>query len=290
MSIYSDANTNMMSRFRDNPCRGLVVGEDANGNLVQLSWIMGRSEGSQNRVYVFEDNILRTKAFDESKVDDPSLIIYTAMLKNEYGMHVVGNGSQTEAVSRYNQWSKSNWKSCLVSGQSVYTCEPDAPTFTPRITGALLNDDENPEPVGVISVLSADKYAKEVWKEAMHKFPKKLADFEKPGMRKSEVLQAYIRAVGNKCCLVPHKFPTVRRYYDFPLQRGFGYCVTTYMPGSKELSSFEGEPFIVPLQRTLEDTVDSFWERLEPQWRVAIAGKQIMGDDTDLVVIRNRHA
>ena len=59
--MRAQAKQNMRKRFLDNPCRGLVLGMDCDGNHVQLCWIMGRSENSQNRIYVVEGDMLQAR-------------------------------------------------------------------------------------------------------------------------------------------------------------------------------------------------------------------------------------
>ena len=113
------------------PGRGLVVGKTPNGNnLVQMAWLMGRSENSRNRRYVHEGNIIRTEAVDPSKVTDPSLIIYNAM-REDMDHYAVTNGDQTDTI----------FESALRGGPDFFVramCareyEPDAPNFTPRIS------------------------------------------------------------------------------------------------------------------------------------------------------------
>lgn len=116
------------------PGRGIVLGRTAVGDAVQVYWVMGRSENSRNRLLVEEDDVVKTVPFDESKVEDPSLIIYNAMRvlhRSEHGAyHIVSNGDQTDTVYDF-----------LAKGQSAQeavetrTYEPDAPNYTPRITG-----------------------------------------------------------------------------------------------------------------------------------------------------------
>lgn len=116
------------------PGRGFVVGLDGAGeNLVQVYWIMGRSENSRNRIFGHEGTgCLFTEAADPSKVKDPSLIIYNAMgeirsIGARYA--VVSNGQQTDAVLDGLCKSIGPHRSLL-----TYQYEPDAPNFTPRIT------------------------------------------------------------------------------------------------------------------------------------------------------------
>ncbi|MBQ2326250.1 MAG: IMP cyclohydrolase [Clostridia bacterium] len=117
------------------PGRGIVLGRSAdNGRAVIAYFIMGRSENSRNRIFELTDDGIRTKAFDESKMVDPSLIIY-------HPVRVVGddtivtNGDQTDTV-----------RDGLLAGKSYIEAlrtrcfEPDPPNYTPRISGVVHKD------------------------------------------------------------------------------------------------------------------------------------------------------
>ena len=92
---------------------------------------MGRSENSRNRVFVKTGETLKTEPFDVSKVSDPSLIIYNAVRKAKNSL-IVTNGDQTDTV--YNLMSEGkSFKESLETREF----EPDAPNFTPRISGIL---------------------------------------------------------------------------------------------------------------------------------------------------------
>ena len=114
------------------PGRGIVVGRSADGrSAVAAYFIMGRSENSRNRVFVPDGEGIRTQAFDPSKMEDPSLIIYAPV--RVLGNHtIVTNGDQTDTV--YEGLSKG-----LTFEESLRsrTFEPDAPNFTPRISGLM---------------------------------------------------------------------------------------------------------------------------------------------------------
>jgi IMP cyclohydrolase len=117
------------------PGRGIVVGETAAGTLMQVYWIMGRSEGSQNRVFEQIRRNVHTKVFDESKEKgDPALTIYNAM--GDYsGFHAVSNGYQTEHIldgvsSNPHTSDSHNFATTLLGHEH----EPDAPNYTPRIS------------------------------------------------------------------------------------------------------------------------------------------------------------
>lgn len=119
------------------PGRGIVVGKSQDGKSVLIAYfIMGRSENSRNRIFERYEGGMRTKAFDESKLVDPSLIIYNPYL--ECGKSdIVTNGDQTDTV--YN-FIKENGDDGFSFEKSLHTreFEPDSPNFTPRIS-AIVN-------------------------------------------------------------------------------------------------------------------------------------------------------
>ena len=115
------------------PGRGIVVGTTPNGeNAVFAYFIMGRSENSRNRVFVEKaGGEIITAPFDESKVKDPSLIIYSPV-KVLNDTTIVTNGDQTDTIYDYMK-SGETFEEALDS-----RCfEPDEPNFTPRISAAL---------------------------------------------------------------------------------------------------------------------------------------------------------
>lgn len=114
------------------PGRGIVIGRSANGKYaVTAYFIMGRSVNSRNRVFVTEGEGIRTEAFDPSKLEDPSLIIYAPVrvLGNDT---IVTNGDQTDTI--YDGMGKG-----LTFEQSLRSreFEPDGPNYTPRISGVM---------------------------------------------------------------------------------------------------------------------------------------------------------
>ena len=112
------------------PGRGIVLGRTEK-HAVMAYFIMGRSENSRNRVFVTWENGIRTEAFDPNKLTDPSLIIY-APVRVAGGQTVITNGDQTDTVADY-----------LLAGKTfedalrIRTFEPDAPNYTPRISGMI---------------------------------------------------------------------------------------------------------------------------------------------------------
>lgn len=112
------------------PGRGIMIGKSPDGKkAIIVYFIMGRSANSRNRVFVTDGDGIRTKAFDESKMKDPSLIIY-APVRVLGNKTVVSNGDQTDTV--YEGMDKQ-----LTFEQSLRSrvFEPDAPNYTPRISG-----------------------------------------------------------------------------------------------------------------------------------------------------------
>ena len=112
------------------PGRGIVIGKSTDARYAVIAYfIMGRSENSRNRIFVEEGLGIRTQAFDPTKLTDPSLIIYAPirMLGNKT---IVTNGDQTDTI--YELMDKQ-----LTFEQALRTreFEPDAPNYTPRISG-----------------------------------------------------------------------------------------------------------------------------------------------------------
>ncbi len=114
------------------PGRGIVIGTSADGKKAMIAYfIMGRSENSRNRVFESFEGGMRTKAFDESKLSDPSLIIYNPYLALP-NIDIVTNGDQTNTIFDFMKDGKT-FEEALMTREF----EPDEPNFTPRISGAL---------------------------------------------------------------------------------------------------------------------------------------------------------
>ena len=112
--------------------RGIVIGKSADGKKACTAYfIMGRSANSRNRIFTERGGVLYTEPFDASKVEDPSLIIYAAV-RNYENKIIVTNGDQTDTINDALK-SGGSFKSALETREF----EPDAPNFTPRISGML---------------------------------------------------------------------------------------------------------------------------------------------------------
>ena len=135
MDIYAVNDLTELLRSNPYPGRGIVLGQTPDGkHAVTAYFIMGRSANSRNRIFVEEPDGIRTEAYDPSKLEDPSLIIYHPVRQFCRGL-IVTNGDQTDTIRDY-------LKKGLPMEQALRTreFEPDGPNWTPRISGLLSPD------------------------------------------------------------------------------------------------------------------------------------------------------
>lgn len=135
MNVYEIGSLSEKLASNTYPGRGIVLGMTADGKQsVAAYFIMGRSVNSRNRVFVEEPDGIRTEAFDPSKLEDPSLIIYHPVREMGRGL-IVTNGDQTDTILEYLERG-------LPMEQALRTreFEPDGPNWTPRISGLLSPD------------------------------------------------------------------------------------------------------------------------------------------------------
>ena len=115
------------------PGRGIVLGRSADGlSAVIAYFIMGRSENSRNRVFTPSKGGIITEAHDPAKMVDPSLIIYAPVRVAGEQTTIVTNGDQTDTVAAFLE-AGGTFEEAL----RTRTFEPDAPNFTPRISGLM---------------------------------------------------------------------------------------------------------------------------------------------------------
>ncbi len=250
------------------PGRGIVMGLSEDGKfLVQVYWITGRSENSQNRIFVVtEEGTLATAPADPSKVKDPSLIIYNAMMEDiemeektphdivTAGWYAVSNGHQTEDLLCIGDTMS------LDEFLSEWIYEPDEPNFTPRISGLL-------------------------------------------GAHLSEgSSQMDYSAMFCICKKSPFGMgveSSVHLYEDF--EPGYGYCVTTYEKPQGEmypmkqdntapLVAFSGEPYLMKLPGSPGDIIYAYWNALHPDNRISVAVKAInLQNGKSYFQVKNKH-
>ncbi len=132
MNVYQ--RDSMRDLIKDNSYvgRGIVIGKTEDGTRAAVAYfIMGRSENSRNRIFKEEGEDVMIYPFDETRVEDPSLIIYAPIRKLDNKL-IVTNGDQTETIYDYVAEGAS-FEAALESREF----EPDAPNWTPRISGML---------------------------------------------------------------------------------------------------------------------------------------------------------
>ena len=160
MSYQSKAEENFQNLSKNPyPGRGIVLGTSPDGkSFVQVYWIMGRSVNSRNRVFELEDSgFVKTKAFDESKLTDPHLIIYYPA-RHLPNAHIITNGDQTDTI-----FDGIRLGCSFESALATREYEDDAPNFTPRISGityrtaspyvyqlSILKSEDNAEDAGCV--------------------------------------------------------------------------------------------------------------------------------------------
>lgn len=130
--------TNLMTYLSEHsyPGRGIVLGRTADNKKAAVAYfIMGRSANSRNRVFEETEDGIRTRAFDESKMTDPSLIIYHPVRLLPNGLLAVTNGDQTDTIR--DAIAEGH---CYRHALNTRKFEPDGPNWTPRISGVVKPD------------------------------------------------------------------------------------------------------------------------------------------------------
>lgn len=132
MGIYTINNIGELIKDNTYVGRGIVIGKSADGKkAVTAYFIMGRSENSRNRVFIENGDEIVIHPFDASKVEDPSLIIYSPVRQINNNL-IVTNGDQTDTIYNFIGEGKS-----FEQALETREFEPDKPNFTPRISGML---------------------------------------------------------------------------------------------------------------------------------------------------------
>ena len=114
------------------PGRGIIIGKSPGGrHAVTAYFIMGRSVNSRNRIFVEDQEGIRTQAFDPAKLTDPSLVIY-APVRVLGNKTIVTNGDQTDTI-----YEGMDRQMTFEQSLRCREFEPDAPNYTPRISGIM---------------------------------------------------------------------------------------------------------------------------------------------------------
>ena len=132
MATYDVANLGELLKNNEYPGRGIVIGKSEDGRSIAIAYfIMGRSANSRNRVFTEDGDTVTIYPADSSKVEDPSLIIYSPIRKIGDNL-IVTNGDQTDTIFE-NMDQGDTFEESLRNREF----EPDAPNYTPRISGVL---------------------------------------------------------------------------------------------------------------------------------------------------------
>lgn len=132
MNIYKNNDIGELIRTNSYVGRGIVCGKTADGKkAVTAYFIMGRSDNSRNRIFEEKGDEVIIYPFDVSKVEDPSLIIYSPIRKYKNKL-IVTNGNQTDTIYDYVKDGKS-----FEEALETRAFEPDFPNFTPRISAMM---------------------------------------------------------------------------------------------------------------------------------------------------------
>ena len=132
MNVYEINEIGALIKDNSYVGRGIIIGKSEDGrNAVTAYFIMGRSENSRNRIFTEKGDEVIIYPFDESKVKDPSLIIYSPIRKIKDSL-IITNGNQTDTIYDFIKDGKS-----FEDALDTREFEPDAPNFTPRISGIM---------------------------------------------------------------------------------------------------------------------------------------------------------
>jgi hypothetical protein len=242
MQADAIAETNFERHLKRNtyPGRGFVVGRSSiDAAWLMVYWIMGRSARSRNRRFVVEGSTLKTAPVEASRMDDPSLIIYEAMLELP-GIYLVGNGDQVRTVYEALRTGGS-FDDALATREH----EPDAPHYTPRIS-AMLKLEPRPGSL-TLSILKANLANP----EATDRFT----------------------------------------YRPATPPAGCGFGLTTYLGDGHPLPGFSGDPLLLPCRGSSSEVLQTYWDALHAENRIAIAVKRIPEDGSpSALIVYNRFA
>ena len=152
MDIYKINDVYELIKDNSYVGRGIITGKSPDGKkAVGAYFIMGRSANSRNRIFSEKDGTIITEPFDASKVEDPSLIIYTAVRKYENNL-ILTNGDQTDTIYEGMKEGKT-FTEALKSREF----EPDAPNFTPRISSMItFNDNDFTYQMSILKSIDAE--------------------------------------------------------------------------------------------------------------------------------------
>jgi len=228
INLYDDLQKNTY------PGRGIIIGRNSDNYMIAY-FIMGRSENSRNRIFVEDNGGIRTQAFDESKLTDPSLIIYAPVrviggelisARGVAPVRVIGektivtNGDQTDTIYDFISSGKT-----FADALRTREFEPDAPNFTPRISG----------------IVDSGGYTLSILKSAEGN---------------SDACRRYLFEYANP-------------------RAGEGHFIHTYQCDGDPIPSFTGEPKLVAITDDLGTFTANIWDSLNADNKVSLFTRSI---------------
>ena len=151
MATYDVAQLPELLTNNEYPGRGIVIGKSADGQSIAIAYfIMGRSANSRNRVFTEDGDTVTIYPADASKVEDPSLIIYSPIRKIGDNL-IVTNGDQTDTI--YDFLKDGN---TFEEALETREFEPDGPNWTPRISGLVMLDDSDRYKMSILKAQDAE--------------------------------------------------------------------------------------------------------------------------------------
>ncbi|WP_031553646.1 IMP cyclohydrolase [Oribacterium sp. FC2011] len=151
MATYDVANLGELLKNNEYPGRGIVIGKSEDGRSIAIAYfIMGRSANSRNRVFTEDGDTVTIYPADSSKVEDPSLIIYSPIRKIGDNL-IVTNGDQTDTIYDFMR-DGNTFEEALETREF----EPDGPNWTPRISGVVTLDDSENYKMSILKSQDAD--------------------------------------------------------------------------------------------------------------------------------------
>lgn len=219
MKDIAQQNLSLLAEYRG---RGVVIGCDETGEyMVQLYWLMGGSEESQNRVLLVDGGQLFTEEADSTKpATRPELTLYNAMMEKDSRFFAVSNGRQTNNVIE-----RADGKMRLKDLLDGWDYELDPPDWTSRITGII--------------------------------------DIDKWPYYELGVIRRGVEGERRLCSWWSRG------------HRGRGEGLTTYKGDGKPLLPFRGAPLVLPLEGNQSTILNTYWDALNTEKRIALAVKFI---------------
>lgn len=257
-----EANVEIL-RENEYPGRIITMGKNESGtDIFQAYALTGRSEGSRNRMFIEDNEGIRTVApnmteKEMARVAMSELIYYRAM-RGTTANHVVSNGAQTDPIFWATLMSEPPVMAIrdapVLNGVDLSEYEPDEPNYTPRIVG-IATDFSTFDKRIVNTLLWAQIYREE----------------EASG--ESYTDDRDVKARLHELC------------------SGVGYTIQTYKGNGNPLPSFKEPPYPLPLPETREELAHNLWSILNHDNRVAVVVKSInvgSGEGTGYTII-NKH-